>query len=141
MLLLESLDLGGAEPLGNDVARLAAGDIGRLDRVELGLERAHVLPGNGGVTGGLLADAPRHDDARHVEPALPEHAEHPLGAELRHRVVGEDHVPPALRERPDEVAAFVEFENIRYSTINSYGQEPDPVAWKSSSSQRPPVAS
>lgn len=42
-------------------------------------------------------------------------AEHPLAARV---------------ERPDEVAAFVDFENIRYSTINSYGQEPDPVAWR-----------
>ncbi len=33
-------------------------------------------------------------------------------------------------ERASEVAAFVDFENIRYSTINSYGQEPDPVAWR-----------
>jgi uncharacterized LabA/DUF88 family protein len=33
-------------------------------------------------------------------------------------------------ERAAEVAAFVDFENIRYSTINSYGQEPDPVAWR-----------
>jgi len=33
-------------------------------------------------------------------------------------------------ERATEVAAFVDFENIRYSTINSYGQEPDPVAWR-----------
>lgn len=33
-------------------------------------------------------------------------------------------------ERGTEVAAFVDFENIRYSTINSYGQEPDPVAWR-----------
>jgi uncharacterized LabA/DUF88 family protein len=33
-------------------------------------------------------------------------------------------------ERGSEVAAFVDFENIRYSTINSYGQEPDPVAWR-----------
>ncbi|MDQ4044009.1 MAG: NYN domain-containing protein [Chloroflexota bacterium] len=32
--------------------------------------------------------------------------------------------------RAEEVAAFVDFENIRYSTINSYGQEPDPVAWR-----------
>ena len=31
-------------------------------------------------------------------------------------------------ERAAEVAAFVDFENIRYSTINSYGQEPDPVS-------------
>jgi uncharacterized LabA/DUF88 family protein len=32
--------------------------------------------------------------------------------------------------RADEVAVFVDYENIRYSTINSYGQEPDPVAWR-----------
>ncbi|HYH13344.1 MAG TPA: NYN domain-containing protein [Thermomicrobiales bacterium] len=32
--------------------------------------------------------------------------------------------------RAEEVAVFVDFENIRYSTINSYGQEPDPVAWR-----------
>ncbi|CAN5727533.1 MAG: NYN domain-containing protein [Chloroflexota bacterium] len=32
--------------------------------------------------------------------------------------------------RADEVAAFVDFENIRYSTINSYGREPDPVVWR-----------
>lgn len=30
----------------------------------------------------------------------------------------------------EEVAAFVDFENIRYSTINSYGREPDPVMWR-----------
>ena len=29
-----------------------------------------------------------------------------------------------------EVAAFVDFENIRYSTINSFGREPDPTAWR-----------
>ena len=28
-----------------------------------------------------------------------------------------------------EVAAFVDFENIRYSSINSFGREPDPLAW------------
>jgi uncharacterized LabA/DUF88 family protein len=40
-------------------------------------------------------------------------------------------IPLAGRlERAAEVAAFVDFENIRYSTINSYGQEPDPVAWR-----------
>lgn len=33
-------------------------------------------------------------------------------------------------ERAAEVAAFVDLENIRYSTINSYGQEPDPVDWR-----------
>lgn len=35
-------------------------------------------------------------------------------------------VPPARAE----VAAFVDFENIRYSTINSFGREPDPIAWR-----------
>ena len=29
-----------------------------------------------------------------------------------------------------EVAAFVDFENIRYSSINSFGREPDPIAWR-----------
>lgn len=29
-----------------------------------------------------------------------------------------------------EVAVFVDYENIRYSTINSYGREPDPIAWR-----------
>ncbi len=29
-----------------------------------------------------------------------------------------------------EVAAFVDFENIRYSTINSMGREPDPLTWR-----------
>jgi uncharacterized LabA/DUF88 family protein len=40
----------------------------------------------------------------------------------------------ALRPGPDgdpaEVAVFVDFENIRYSTINSFGREPDPIAWR-----------
>jgi uncharacterized LabA/DUF88 family protein len=31
---------------------------------------------------------------------------------------------------PTEVAVFVDFENIRYSTINSYGREPDPLQWR-----------
>ena len=31
---------------------------------------------------------------------------------------------------PAEVAVFVDFENIRYSTINSYGREPDPIQWR-----------
>ena len=31
---------------------------------------------------------------------------------------------------PGEVAVFVDFENIRYSTINSFGREPDPLAWR-----------
>src|SRR5215211_6596989 len=30
----------------------------------------------------------------------------------------------------NEVAAFVDFENIRYSTINSFGREPDPISWR-----------
>jgi uncharacterized LabA/DUF88 family protein len=34
---------------------------------------------------------------------------------------------PASRS---EVAAFVDFENIRYSSINSFGREPDPLAWR-----------
>jgi uncharacterized LabA/DUF88 family protein len=34
--------------------------------------------------------------------------------------------PPAR----GEVAAFVDFENIRYSTINSFGQEPNPLSWR-----------
>jgi uncharacterized LabA/DUF88 family protein len=29
-----------------------------------------------------------------------------------------------------EVAVFVDFENIRYSTINSFGREPDPIIWR-----------
>lgn len=29
-----------------------------------------------------------------------------------------------------EVAVFVDFENIRYSTINTYGREPDPLTWR-----------
>jgi uncharacterized LabA/DUF88 family protein len=33
-------------------------------------------------------------------------------------------------EQPAEVAVFVDFENIRYSTINSFGREPDPIAWR-----------
>lgn len=32
--------------------------------------------------------------------------------------------------RNGEVAAFVDFENIRYSTINSFGREPDPISWR-----------
>jgi uncharacterized LabA/DUF88 family protein len=34
---------------------------------------------------------------------------------------------PAARS---EVAAFVDFENIRYSSINSFGREPDPLVWR-----------
>ena len=30
----------------------------------------------------------------------------------------------------DEVAVFVDLENIRYSTINSFGREPDPLVWR-----------
>ena len=36
----------------------------------------------------------------------------------------------ASRGAGDEVAAFVDFENIRYSTINSFGREPDPIDWR-----------
>lgn len=32
-----------------------------------------------------------------------------------------------------EVAAFVDFENIRYSTVNSLGREPDPILWRDKS--------
>ncbi len=31
---------------------------------------------------------------------------------------------------PKEVAVFIDFENIRYSTINSFGREPNPLAWR-----------
>jgi uncharacterized LabA/DUF88 family protein len=31
---------------------------------------------------------------------------------------------------PKEVAVFVDFENIRYSTINSFGMEPNPLVWR-----------
>ena len=41
-----------------------------------------------------------------------------------------DEILAGRGERPEEVAAFVDFENIRYSTINSFGQEPDPVQWR-----------
>ncbi len=34
---------------------------------------------------------------------------------------------------PKEVAVFVDFENIRYSTINSFGREPDPLTWRDNS--------
>jgi uncharacterized LabA/DUF88 family protein len=30
----------------------------------------------------------------------------------------------------EELAVFVDFENIRYSTINSFGREPDPLVWR-----------
>ena len=30
----------------------------------------------------------------------------------------------------EEVAIFVDFENIRYSTINSFGREPNPLQWR-----------
>ena len=29
-----------------------------------------------------------------------------------------------------EVAVFIDYENIRYSTINSFGREPNPLAWR-----------
>lgn len=37
---------------------------------------------------------------------------------------------PSGHPDPVEVAVFVDFENIRYSTINSFGREPDPLAWR-----------
>ena len=37
---------------------------------------------------------------------------------------------PSHGGAPPEVAVFVDFENIRYSTINSFGREPDPLAWR-----------
>ncbi len=39
-------------------------------------------------------------------------------------------VTPGQGTTNTEVAVFVDYENIRYSTINSYGREPDPVAWR-----------
>ena len=39
-------------------------------------------------------------------------------------------VPGAVPAARGEVAAFVDFENIRYSTINSFGQEPNPISWR-----------
>lgn len=33
-------------------------------------------------------------------------------------------------QQETEVAVFVDFENIRYSTINSFGREPDPITWR-----------
>src|SRR4029079_3499987 len=38
--------------------------------------------------------------------------------------------PTASASGRSEVAAFVDFENIRYSTINSFGREPDPLVWR-----------
>lgn len=40
---------------------------------------------------------------------------------------GRQAVPPG---EANELAVFVDFENIRYSTINSFGREPDPLAWR-----------
>ncbi|MCC6790788.1 MAG: NYN domain-containing protein [Thermomicrobiales bacterium] len=36
----------------------------------------------------------------------------------------------AAGQHESEVAVFVDFENIRYSTINSFGREPDPITWR-----------
>lgn len=38
--------------------------------------------------------------------------------------------PIAPVSEAKELAVFVDFENIRYSTINSFGREPDPLAWR-----------
>jgi uncharacterized LabA/DUF88 family protein len=35
-----------------------------------------------------------------------------------------------VSQSESEVAVFVDFENIRYSTINSFGREPDPITWR-----------
>ena len=37
---------------------------------------------------------------------------------------------PPMAGSGTEVAVFVDFENIRYSTINSFGREPDPIIWR-----------
>ncbi len=37
---------------------------------------------------------------------------------------------PMAQSGNGEVAVFVDFENIRYSTINSFGREPDPITWR-----------
>jgi uncharacterized LabA/DUF88 family protein len=42
-------------------------------------------------------------------------------------IEGGNGTPPTGR---GEVAAFVDFENIRYSSINSFGREPDPLVWR-----------
>lgn len=39
-------------------------------------------------------------------------------------------IEPVVVPARGEVAAFVDFENIRYSTINSFGREPDPLSWR-----------
>lgn len=36
----------------------------------------------------------------------------------------------SLSVEAGELAVFVDFENIRYSTINSFGREPDPLQWR-----------
>jgi uncharacterized LabA/DUF88 family protein len=43
---------------------------------------------------------------------------------------GQGAAPFAVPSGGNEVAVFVDFENIRYSTINSYGREPDPITWR-----------
>jgi uncharacterized LabA/DUF88 family protein len=43
---------------------------------------------------------------------------------------GSDVAGGAPSPAKSEVAAFVDFENIRYSSINSFGREPDPLAWR-----------
>lgn len=45
--------------------------------------------------------------------------------------MGDDRVQvPYNNGTGGEVAVFVDFENIRYSSINSFGREPDPIAWR-----------
>jgi uncharacterized LabA/DUF88 family protein len=47
---------------------------------------------------------------------------------VEHGLQQSDSSPPTAQAA--EVAAFVDFENIRYSTINSLGREPDPLTWR-----------
>jgi len=45
--------------------------------------------------------------------------------------MGDDQVSAAFGiGNGGEVAVFVDFENIRYSSINSFGREPDPIDWR-----------
>ena len=67
---------------------------------EIALDDVVVGPGAHRLDRHLLADRPRDDQKRQVEPACPQHLERPRGAEERHVVVGDDHVPGRALERP-----------------------------------------
>lgn len=57
------------------------------------------------------------------------HAEY--GAQMSHPGPGVENANgPQPATGRGEVAAFVDFENIRYSSINSFGREPDPLQWR-----------